>query len=131
MTKAQQLNLAIQLASTAHANQKERDGRPYVGHSLRVMEAMPTNDFDARAVAVLHDVVEDTLASIDDLIDAGFSIRVVEAVRTLTISKGEHYTKYIENISKCPLATRVKLADLMDNMDITRLPKLGKRDNGS
>ncbi|KJH70281.1 HD domain-containing protein [Aliterella atlantica] len=120
------LTKAIRVATSAHENQVDKGGKPYIEHPLRVMKQMTTDT--ARIVAVLHDVIEDSDYSLDDLVAAGFSKEVVEAVEALTKQKGEPYKKYLRRIKTNPIAIAVKLADLQDNMDLTRLPTITEKD---
>jgi len=83
---------------------------------------------DEKIVAVLHDIVEDTNISLNDLRNEGFSEEVVSAVECLTKQDGENYDSYIERISFNPLAVKIKLADLEDNRDLTRLPEVTDKD---
>ncbi len=110
---------AIQLALDAHRGHKDRAGRPYILHPLRVMLRM--DDDDARLVAILHDVIEDSAYNLSDLRHAGYPSRVLDAVDALTKRAGEAYEDYIERVILNPLARRVKVADLEDNMDVWRI----------
>jgi (p)ppGpp synthase/HD superfamily hydrolase len=96
--------------------------KPYITHVMRVMERCKTEE--EKIVAVLHDVVEDTSISIDDLRKERFSEKILAAVTAITQNKGESKTNYIKRVKKNPLAIRVKLNDLEDNMDVRRLPKI-------
>ena len=109
---------AIALACRAHRGQLDKHGKPYILHSLRVMMRQP--DVTAQIVAVLHDVIEDTPFTLDDLRAAGFSAEICEAVDCLTRRPGETYPSMISRVAANPLARRVKLADLEDNMDPRR-----------
>ncbi|MBN1285852.1 MAG: GTP pyrophosphokinase [Anaerolineae bacterium] len=118
---------AILLAVQAHAGQKDKDDvTPYVLHPLRMMVRVQFDFFgsseEAMMVAVLHDVVEDTGVTLADLRRAGYPEAVVDAVDHLTRREGESYEAFVERAAAHPLARRVKLADLEDNMDIRRLP---------
>lgn len=117
---------AIALAVQAHRGQTQLNGEPYIMHPLRLMTSLP--DEAARMVAVLHDVVEDTPVTLDDLRTAGFTEEIVTAVDHLTRREDESYEAFILRIKPHPLARRVKLADLRDNMDVLRLPEIGERD---
>jgi (p)ppGpp synthase/HD superfamily hydrolase len=117
---------AIALAVNAHRGQQEMNGNPYILHPLRLMLAVSGED--AQIAAVLHDVVEDTPVTLDDLRAAGFADHVVAAVDHLTRREDETYAEFIERIQPHDLARRVKLADLRDNMNILRLPEVGQRD---
>ncbi len=120
------LTKAISIATSAHENQVDKGGKPYIEHPLRVMKQMTTDA--ARIVAVLHDVIEDSDYTLDDLVAAGFSEEIVQAVEALTKQKGEPYKKYLQRIKTNPIAIAVKLADLQDNMDLTRLPTITEED---
>ncbi|MCV9961436.1 HD domain-containing protein [Pararhizobium sp. BT-229] len=113
------LDLAIKLATEAHAGQVDKAGQPYILHPLRVMQAMKTDD--ERIVAVLHDVIEDTAWTCDDLYwQHGFSPDVVAAIGALTRRSGEEYFDFIRRAAANPLARAVKIADIRDNLDPTR-----------
>lgn len=113
------LESAIALAVRAHAGQRDKYGAPYVLHPLRVM--LRCEGELARIVAVLHDVVEDTPITLDELRAQGFPETVIEALDLLTRRAGDSYEAFIERIAPHPLARRVKLADLEDNMDVRRI----------
>ncbi len=117
---------AILLAATAHRGQRDKVGAPYILHPLRVM--LRLEDEPARIAAVLHDVVEDTGRSLDELRRAGFSEEVVAAVDCLTRRAGETYDAFIERVAPHPIARRVKIADLEDNMDLRRLTDVGSKE---
>jgi len=128
---AEQLNLetAINLAVQYHHGQTDLAGLLYVLHPLRVMASfLDPTDEDARIVAVLHDIVEDTKVTVPQLRAFGFTETVVLAVEALTRDKAEPYQQYIERLAKNRLATRVKLADLNDNLDSRRHSTLMLKD---
>ena len=113
-------------AANAHRGQTDKAGRAYITHPLRVMNNLGLNaPLEAQMAALLHDVVEDCGVSLGDLRDAGFPESVVVAVDHLTKNaEGERdYQKAIERAALDPIARRVKLADLTDNMDLSRIPK--------
>src|SRR5438128_970587 len=110
----------------AHAGQRDKADQPYVLHPLRVMVRCATEE--ERIVALLHDVVEDSDVTLEELRACGFSDAVVEAVRCLTKRDGESYPDFIHRVSLNDLATRVKIADLSENIDVTRLPSLTDAD---
>ena len=110
---------AIKLCFEAHAGQLDKSGLPYVLHPLHLAEQM--DDEDSTIVALLHDVVEDTRITFDDIHPMGFGPDVIEALMCLTHDEEMPYEQYIELIKENPLATKVKLADLEHNSDITRL----------
>jgi (p)ppGpp synthase/HD superfamily hydrolase len=114
---ASTLEDAIILAARAHRGQRDKNGEPYILHPLRVM--LNQRDGAARIVAMLHDVVEDTPVTLADLNEYGEQI--CAAVDCLTRRDGEGYGHMIERVSANPLARRVKLTDLEDNMDPARI----------
>lgn len=116
------LERAIAIACEAHAGQRDKGGQPYILHPLRVMMAMQTDE--ERIVAILHDVLEDCPEWGGlRLIDEGVTDDCYTALCVLTKMTGEHYDSYISTIAWNPLARTVKLADLTDNMDTSRLPQ--------
>lgn len=121
------LERAIDIAKDAHKGQKDKAGKEYIGHPMRVMEAGIT--VEEKIVGVLHDVIEDTHWTFDMLAAEGFSKDIMEAIHCLTKANAkEPYDKFIARIKKNPLAIAVKLNDLTDNMDIRRLPYLSDKD---
>lgn len=120
------LGAAILLAAKAHHGRTRRNGLPYILHPFRVMLRMKTEE--EMIVAVLHDVVEDTSVTLDELCAAGFSQPVTEAVRLLTKQHGGDYDKYLVAVSGNSLARRVKIADLEDNLNLDELPEVGDKD---
>jgi len=119
------LDTALAIAVEAHRGQVDKAGQPYILHPLRVMARLSTPE--ERLVAVLHDVVEDSATTLDDLRAAGFDEAVVRAVDFLTRRDEETYEAFIERVNGDALARRVKLADLEDNMTLTRLRELDER----
>jgi (p)ppGpp synthase/HD superfamily hydrolase len=117
---------AIALATEAHRGQTRPDGGPYILHPLRVMLSL-LDELD-QVAAVLHDVVEDTSITLDDLRRRGYDAEVIEVVDRLTRREGESYEQFIERIAPHPRARRIKLADLADNMDVRRLRTFEARD---
>ncbi len=120
------LERAIQIAVNAHAGQQGKDGSPYILHPLRLMMNMASED--EKIVAVLHDVVEDTNISFEDLREEGFSKHVIEALQLLTHESAVPYETYVEHLKSNPIAKAVKLADLEDNSDIRRLSGIEETD---
>lgn len=120
------LQKAIELATEAHKGQTDRAGKPYIGHITRVMQAGKT--IEERMAGVLHDIVEDTHWTFEDLLREGIPANVVDAVRCLTKLENESYEHFIERAKTNPIAIAVKLNDLRDNMDITRLPAITDKD---
>lgn len=115
-----QSEIAERIAVRAHAGQVDKAGRPYIEHPRHVAAAVEGDE--ARAVAWLHDVVEDTALTLDDLRREGVGETVLEAVRLLTHQPGVPYLEYVEALKPNPLARQVKLADLAHNSDASRLP---------
>ncbi len=113
---------AMKIAYTQHAGQNDLGELPYIFHPYHLAEQMGDDEY-AICTALLHDVVEDTDMTTDDLEKAGFPDEVLIAVKHLTHDdKREYLGKYIEDIKADPLARKVKLADLRHNSDPTRLP---------
>lgn len=113
------LNRALEIARKAHAGQVDKGGDTYIFHPVRV--ALHCRTEEEKIVALLHDVVEDTDITLDDLRREGFSAEVLDALQCLTKIKGEDYMDFIRRVATNPLATQVKLHDLRDNMDVSRL----------
>lgn len=120
------LERAIALAAEAHAGQQDKVGEAYILHPLRVMLAVGSPD--ERIVGVLHDVVEDTPWTLEGLRAEGFSAEVVDAVDALSRREGEDYFDFVLRAGANPLARPVKLADLRDNLDMTRIAAPSQRD---
>lgn len=113
------LEEAIRIAVEAHRGQKDRAGAPYILHPLRMLFRVQTDA--ERMAAVLHDVVEDTAWTLDDLRARGFPAEVVDAVDHLTRRPDESYEQFVDRAAAHPVARRVKLADLEDNLDVRRI----------
>lgn len=116
------LERAIQLAAIYHAGQFDKMGKPYILHPLRVMSnlGLDVTEVD-RIVAVLHDAVEDTEMTLELLREEGFTEEAITAIKLLTKVKGYNEDEYYRNILNNPIARRVKIKDLEDNMDIRRM----------
>lgn len=110
---------AMKLCFDAHKDQVDKSGMPYIFHPLILAEKMTTEE--EITVALLHDVVEDTNYTIEDLQDMGFSDTVIEALKKMTHDPAIPYMDYVKGISTNPIATKVKLADLRHNSDLNRL----------
>lgn len=114
------LERAIAIAAEAHAGQVDKGGAPYILHPIRVMMAVERDD---RIAAVLHDALEDCPEwSCARLVAEGFSMTVIETLICLTRRADETYAEFIDRCGTNPMARRVKLADLRDNSDISRIP---------
>lgn len=121
------LERAIRIAMKAHKGQTDKYGNPYILHPLRVMGMGRTEE--ERIVGILHDVVEDTAWTFDDMRKEGFSERIVAALDCVTKrSEDEDYDKFVARTRTNPLAIRVKLNDLTDNMDIRRMGEVKEKD---
>jgi (p)ppGpp synthase/HD superfamily hydrolase len=121
------LKKAIEIALEAHKDATDKYGSPYINHVNRVMDLGATNE--EKIVGVLHDVVEDTPWTFELLESEGFSSEIIDALKCVTkISEEEDYEEFTLRVSKNPLAVRVKINDLTDNMDIRRIPSLTEKD---
>lgn len=122
---------AIALAALGHKGQTDKSGAPYILHPLRVMASLGAGASESeRIAAVLHDVVEDCDVSLQNLRDLGYADEVVEAVDALTKRDDEKtdYRRAIRQLSGNPMARRVKIGDLTDNMDLARLSDATEND---
>lgn len=120
---------AIALASEGFKNKTDKSGEPYILHCLRVMNNLHTKDKELQTIAILHDCVEDGVCTLDQLRTFyNFPGRVIHAIFLLTHDKDEPYMDYIKRLATNTDARLVKLADLKDNSDITRLKGLTKAD---
>jgi (p)ppGpp synthase/HD superfamily hydrolase len=114
------LEKAILIATTAHQGQVDKAGAPYILHPFRVMFGCKTED--EQICAVLHDIIEDTVVTLVDLRTAGFKEEIIIALDALTKRKNEAYDDFINRLIQNQLACHVKLADLSDNMNLSRIP---------
>lgn len=117
--------LALQIAQKAHAGQVDKAGKDYILHPMTVASYMDT-DIE-KTIAYLHDVLEDTDVTVDALRKI-FPNEIVDTLITLTHRKDESYFEYIQRVSKSKLAKKVKVADLLHNLDITRIKEPTKQD---
>jgi (p)ppGpp synthase/HD superfamily hydrolase len=120
------LERAIALAALAHEGQKDKTGEPYILHPLRMM--MRLNRLEAKIVAALHDVVEDTEWTMEGLATEGFSSEILDALDRVTKREGEDYMDFVQRAAGDAIAREVKLADLEDNMNILRLSEIRDKD---
>lgn len=120
------LEQAIALAARLHEGQRDKAGEPYILHPLQVM--LSVEGEEARIVAILHDVLEDSQHSAQELLEQGFSARIVDAIEALTRRESETYEEFIRRAGANPLARKVKIADLNHNLDLRRLPSLSDED---
>ena len=124
--KQSQSEKAYEIAKKAHSGQIDKAGEDYIKHPEKVASFVETDE--EKAVAYLHDVIEDTELTLEDLYEYGFSKEVIEAVDIITKKKGENYQSYLNSVKKNELARVVKLADLRHNSDLTRLAKVTEKD---
>ena len=110
---------AMRLCFDAHKDQTDRSGLPYVFHPFHVAEQMP--DEETTIVALLHDVVEDTSYTLDDLRAMRFEKEVLDALALMTHDRNVPYMEYVAKLSGNEIARTVKLADIRHNSDLTRL----------
>ena len=113
---------AYKLARDAHKDQKRKSGEPYIIHPLCVAIILAELELDKETIVagILHDVVEDTNVTFDEL-EKNFSLEVIEALKLLTHDKNVDYLEYVRKIKNNPIARKVKLADLYHNSDPTRM----------
>ncbi len=121
-----QSELAQSIAVAAHKGQVDKAGKPYIEHPAHVASGVQGDI--AKAVAWLHDVVEDTLLTLADLRGKGVAPEVVEALKLLTHDESVPYLEYVRSLKSNPLACAVKLADLRHNSDLSRLPRITEKD---
>ena len=110
---------AVEIAAKAHAGVKDKANATYLLHPLRVMLALESDQ--EKIVGVLHDVVEDCGVSLDDLRREGFSEEVLTAIAAVTKLPGESYEDFVDRAAQNPIGRVVKLADLEENSDISRI----------
>ncbi|HBP4949420.1 HD domain-containing protein (plasmid) [Pseudomonas aeruginosa] len=127
MTTAQPLiELALHRALKAYGGKVDKAGKPYILHPLRL--AARLDDQISQSVALLHDVIEDSDTTEDDLREDGFPESVISAVVALTRRKGESYEAFIDRVRVHPLARKIKLLDIEDNMNLLRLNAVTEKD---
>lgn len=119
------LKEAFTLAKLSHNFQKDKSGEDYIFHPIMV--ALQCDSTKAKVVALLHDVVEDTDTTIEEIYDK-FGQEIGDAVKLLTHPKGMDYLEYVEEVKKNDLAREVKIADLTHNSDLSRLREIGEKD---
>ncbi|MED3550139.1 GTP pyrophosphokinase [Cytobacillus praedii] len=117
--KLDALERAIQIAVEAHYGQKDKGNSPYILHPLRVMHNV--KEYNEKIIAVLHDVIEDTNVTLDDIRNEGYPEEILFALDCITKRKGEVYKDYLERVKQSELSRIMKLADLEDNCDLSRI----------
>jgi len=120
------LESAIRLAAKVHKGQIDRFGKPYVLHVMRVM--MRGHDLEEQVLGALHDVLERSTLTLDDLVKRGYPPRVLKALEHITRRVDEDYEGYIDRVLRDGLAMRVKLHDLADKMDLLHVDELSVAD---
>nr|DAD97454.1 MAG TPA: (p)ppGpp synthetase, RelA/SpoT family [Siphoviridae sp. ctQGT6] len=120
------IDIALAIAKKAHAGQVDKAGIDYIQHPLYVASQVTTEQ--EKATALLHDVIEDSDVTADDLLVSGLPNEVVTAVQILTKKKGQSYQEYLEKVKSNNLARIVKLADLKHNSDLSRLKSVTNTD---
>jgi (p)ppGpp synthase/HD superfamily hydrolase len=120
------LEKALQIAVKAHSGQIDKAGSAYIFHPIRVSNRCSTDD--ERIVALLHDTIEDTEVTTEYLLMEGFPRNIVDAILSVTRNEDESYDDFIKRSRLNPIGRQVKLHDLEDNMDITRLNELTEKD---
>ncbi len=116
---------ALKLCFEAHKEQTDKSGMPYVFHPFHLAEQMKTEE--TTIVALLHDLIEDTEYTIEDLSNMGFDKSVTDAIALMTHADGVDYMDYVRMIKENPIAKAVKLADLNHNSDLTRLDVIDEK----
>ena len=116
---------ALKLCFDTHKDQVDKSGIPYVFHPFHLAEQM--DDEISTVCALLHDVVEDSETTLDDLLKMGFPKEVIEVLSLLTHADDVPYMDYVREIKKNPIATKVKIADLKHNSDSTRVEYADER----
>jgi len=117
---------SLEIALKAYSGMKDKAGKTYILHPLRLMEKMDSEE--EMAVALLHDVIEDSNYSAQDLLDEGIPSSIVDAVQSLTKINGEDYEAFIERAMQNKLALKVKKADIEDNINVLRLSSVSDKD---
>ena len=128
MKKGEMLDKALLIATNAHHGQFDKGGNPYILHPLKVMHYLKTDEEELMCTALLHDVIEDTDTTYQDLKDAGISDRVIKGLQCLTKQRGQTYDEYKTAVFSNVDAMRVKMADLRHNTDIRRLKGVTEKD---
>lgn len=126
LLESENVSKALRLATAAHKGQVDKAGVDYIKHPIAVAEFLDTED--EQTAALLHDTVEDTEVTLENLKAEGFSDTALHAVYCLTHKKDESRETYLQRVAENPLAVKVKLADLAHNSDLSRLPAPTEKD---
>ena len=128
MKKGELLNKMLVLATNAHSGQYDRGGNPYILHCLKVMHYLKSDDEELQCIALGHDIVEDTDVTYKQLVEEGFTERIIKGIQCLNKQRGETYDEYKLRVFSSEDAMKVKLADLRHNSDIRRLKGVTEKD---
>ena len=122
------LERAIEIAVSAHKSQVDKGGSPYILHPIRVMMSLDTED--EKIVGILHDVVEDSdVWNFERLKEEGFEENILSALKSVTkVSEDEDYQQFIKRAGRNEIGRNVKIADIKDNLDVTRMSRLDEKD---
>ncbi|WP_371381704.1 HD domain-containing protein [Sporomusa aerivorans] len=126
MEKDSIVQVALKLATIAHSGQIDKGGKPYILHPISVAKIVETEE--EKTVALLHDVIEDTPVTLEELRENGLPESVVVAVDVLTKRPGVEYGDYIQRVKQNPIALTVKIADMIHNMDLSRIQSPSAKD---
>lgn len=118
--------LAKQIAAVAHDGQTDKAGQPYINHPIAVADKVSSDT--EKVVALMHDVIEDSATTLDDIRKAGFSEDIIEALDCITKRDNEAYDDYLLRVASNGIAKTVKMADIAHNMDTTRLINITEKD---
>lgn len=128
MKKGELITNMLVFAATKHAGQFDRGGNPYFLHCLTVMHFLKSTDEELQCIALGHDIVEDCGVTFQELLDMGFTQRIVDGIRGMTKVAGETPEEYLARVKSNPDTIRVKMADLRHNSDIRRLKGITPKD---
>ena len=120
------IDTALAIALRAHTGVVDKAGQPYILHPIRLMLKM--NLDEEKATALLHDVIEDSNITADDLLAEGIPETVITAVLALTRQEGETYKAFVLRAKQNPIARKVKIADIEDNLNVLRIKQLTEKD---
>ena len=126
MTNYEMLSKALALAIKWHRGAVDKGGNAYIFHPISV--SLQLNAVEARVVALLHDIVEDTAVTLADLTEEGFSLDIIQAIDAVTRRVDEPREHYLQRVKLNAIARDVKLADLINNSDLSRIPTPQEKD---
>jgi len=117
---------SLEIALKAYKGQKDKAGETYILHPLRLMAKVTS--VEEKSVALLHDVIEDSEFTAEDLLSEGIPSEIVFAVQAMTKADGENYEAFILRVKDNPLAARIKCLDIEDNINVLRLNAISQKD---